>query len=278
MRRFLVGIALMCLVTACSAGQHDSPAAAPSKPVKGLVDVGGHSLYVECRGSGPSTVVFEAGLSGDHRTWNMILPVVSKDARICSYDRANIGRSQAAPKPRTAQDIVHDLHALLKAAGEQPPYLLVGFSFGGLTSQVYAATYPDEIAGLVLVDSNHPDEERQFEAHLTRSQIVKDHAFVNENGEGIDVFASFDQAREAGSLPPVPLVVVSAAGISEGWPPGWNPAVFDRLRAEQQADLATKVPDGIQIFAKLSSHDVPQEQPTVVIHAIEIVLSKLHAK
>jgi len=133
--------------------------------------------------------------------------------------------------------------ALLMAAHEDPPYVLVGFSFGGLVTQLYASSHSAEIAGMVLVDSNHPDEVEKFATELTAAQIEEDHEFVNSNEEGVDVFASFKEVQGAPPLPDLPLVVVTA-GISEGWPPGWDAKVFDRLRAEQQADLARLVPGG----------------------------------
>ncbi len=132
---------------------------------------------------------------------------------------------------------VDDLEALLGVIEAEPPYVLVGFSMGGIFTQVYAATHPDDVAGLVLVESNHPDEAHQFEAHLTAEQIEADRAAAAANPEGIDILASFDEA--AAPLPDVPLVVVTATEGGADWPPGWDPAVFDRLRAEQQADLAS---------------------------------------
>jgi hypothetical protein len=89
----------------------------------------------------------------------------------------------------------------------------------------------------------------------------------------VDVLKSFDEVRAAGRLPAVPLVVVTAGAPVE-WPPGWNPKVFNRLRSRQQADLATLVPGGRQIFARQSGHRVPDEQPEVVVRAITDVLAR----
>lgn len=238
-----------------------------------MVDIGGRSLFVKCVGdstAGP-TLLLEAGLTGDSLTWDKVVPSLPPGVRTCSYDRANTGRSDPAPTPRTAQDAVDDLDALIKAIDAKPPYLLVGFSFGGIITQLYAAEHPRDVSGIVLVESNHPDEARQFEQHLTRAQIAADRAYVQSNPEGIDIYRSFDQARKAGPLPHVPLVVVTAT-VSEGWPPGWNPKLFDRLRAQQQADLADQVPGGQQVFAEGSGHDVPADRPDVVVNAINRVL------
>lgn len=244
-----------------------------SPPAAGqAVDIGGRTLYIECRGTGSPTVILEAGLAGDHRTWERVQPALADSTRVCAYDRANIPPSDSAPKPRTAQDAVDDLHRLLDRTGIDPPVVIVGFSMGGLIAQLYSSTYPDEVAGLVLVESSHPDEWDQFAAELTPEQIEEDRAASLDNPEGFDPYASFEQAQAAGPLPEVPLVVVTA-GISEGWPPGWDPTVFDALRAEQQADLADLVSDGRQIIAEESAHHVPGQQPEVIIEAVGSVLA-----
>ncbi len=255
-----------------------SPAATASAAATAearTVDIGGRSLHIECQGSGSPTVILEAGLTGDNRTWERVAPALAERVRVCAYDRANVPPSDAAPAPRTAEEVVDDLAALLEASGEEAPIVLVGFSFGGLTSQMYAAAHPDDVAGLVLVESNHPDEVDDFWEHLTPAQIEEDRAFMADNPEGIDLEASFEQAQAAVDLPQVPLVVVTA-GISEGWPEEWgDPAVFDDIRAGHQKDLATRVTGGVQVIAESSTHHVPSQEPDVVIEAVEQVLDQL---
>jgi pimeloyl-ACP methyl ester carboxylesterase len=257
-----------------------SPSAAESSPSEAsdeptsvaLVDVGGRGLYFECQGSGSPTVVLEAGLTAESSQWDQVAPAIAEQTRVCTYDRANNGQSDAAPPPRTVQDLVDDLDAVLGSAGEQSPFVLVGFSFGGLVTQLYASQHPDAVAGIVLIESNHPNENEDFWSHLTDAQVAEDRAQMQqENPEGVDLVGSFAEAKGAVHLPPVPLVVVTA-GISEGWPPGWDPEVFDRLRAREQRELAHLVPGGQQVFADKSGHEVPVQQPDVVIRAIETVL------
>jgi pimeloyl-ACP methyl ester carboxylesterase len=272
-RRVVVGVACSVLLIACG-GPGSSPEAAKSdQPVDAMVDVGGRKLHLECDGSGSPTVILESGLTGDHRTWDSILPEIAKKTRVCAYDRANVDPSETAATPRTARDMVADLHALVGAGKLDSPYVLVGFSFGGLVSQLYASTYPDDVAGLVLVESNHPDEVEQFEAELTKEQIAEDHQASDANDEGVDVYASFKEVQSARGLPDRPLVVITA-GKPEDWPPGWDAQVFNRLRAAQQKDLVGLVPDGTQVIAKQSGHDVPLSEPKVVVAGIETVLAK----
>jgi pimeloyl-ACP methyl ester carboxylesterase len=95
----------------------------------------------------------DAGLGGGLLDWQTAQPKVAKFARVCSYDRSGYGWSESGPNPRTSPRIVKELHALLKNGGVDGPYVLVGHSFGGANAQLYAAEYPDEVAGMVLVDS-----------------------------------------------------------------------------------------------------------------------------
>jgi pimeloyl-ACP methyl ester carboxylesterase len=98
-------------------------------------------------------VVMDSGLGGGLLDWQTVQPKVAPFARVCSYDRSGIGWSESGPTPRTSQRIVRELHSLLSDAGEEGPYVLVGHSFGGANLQLYASEYPEEVAGMVLVDS-----------------------------------------------------------------------------------------------------------------------------
>ena len=274
MLRTLTVFACCVLLAGCGGSDTKDRAAPSDQPVDGLFEVGDRKLHLTCDGSGSPTVILEAGLTGDHRTWDPVLPEIASTTRVCAYDRANIGSSDAAPTPRTVKDMVTDLHALVESGGLKPPYVMVGFSFGGLVSQLYASTYPDDVAGLVLIESNHPDEMEEFEAELTPAQIKRDRQEAAGNPEGVDIPASFEQVRGAASLPDRPLVVITAGQPAE-WPPGWNAKVFDRLRAAQQKDLVSRVSDGTQIIAEESGHEVPSSEPEVVVQGIESVLAKI---
>jgi len=120
-----------------------------------LVDVGTHRLHVQCTGWGTPTVVFDSALAGSVLSWTLIQPAVATFTRACSYDRAGHGWSDAGPMPRTLSRIVDELHALLSHSDIRPPLVLVGHSYGGLVTQLYASRYPEDIAGMVLVDPAH---------------------------------------------------------------------------------------------------------------------------
>jgi len=187
-----------------------SPAAA-SGDFAGLVDVGGRSLYLECRGQGSPTVILEAGLLSRSDIWNrdskepegqrtLVLPGVAGFTRVCAYDRpGTIGevnpdldpdgplffpsRSDPVPQPRTAKEMAADLHALLRAADVPGPYVLVGHSAGGLVVRLYASTYPDEVVGMVLVDATHEDVWLRFQEALTPAQWDEFEALTVTNRE-----------------------------------------------------------------------------------------------
>jgi len=136
--------------------------AASTHPVPGrLVDVGGRTLHLDCRGSGSPTVVFEAGLDANGSlAWSAVHDSVAATTRACAYDRAGMMWSAPAPsgEPRDARAVAADLGRLLDASGEPGPYVVVGHSLGGPYALVFTATRPVDVAGLVFVDASHPDQ------------------------------------------------------------------------------------------------------------------------
>ena len=130
---------------------------AKAHPMPGqLIDVGGHSLHLNCTGTGSPTVVLEPGAGEMSSNLGWITPAVASDTRVCAYDRAGRGWSEPADTPQDAAQIATDLHTLLQRGHVPGPYVLAGHSFGGLYALTFAARYPDEVAGMVLVDSTAP--------------------------------------------------------------------------------------------------------------------------
>jgi pimeloyl-ACP methyl ester carboxylesterase len=121
------------------------------------VDIGGYRLNINCRGQGSPTVVLEAGLGVPAISWRAVQSEIAKFTRVCSYDRAGYDWSDPGPMPRTTARSVRELHTLLKNAGERPPFILVGHSFGGTNVRVYNGAYPREVAGLVLADTGNEE-------------------------------------------------------------------------------------------------------------------------
>ena len=124
-----------------------------------MVDVGDHSLQINCIGHGSPTVILEAANLGMSAWWVRVHKQLAQTTRVCAYDRAGLGwSSERGPEPRDARQISSELHTLLKGADIEGPYVLVGHSYGGLYVRMYADRYPEETAGVVLVDSSHPEQ------------------------------------------------------------------------------------------------------------------------
>jgi len=214
-----------------------------------FVDVGGYRLKINCTGTGSPTVILESGLGDVMPEWEAVQTGIARFTRVCSYDRAGYGSSDAGPMPRTSAQIATELHSLLQRSGERAPYVLVGHSFGGYNVRVFTGKYPKEVAGLVLVDSPQEDEYemlpsawQEFSAALLeryRHQAKTAPLFVglgiarlrlwSEGGLGKydylilqpkylktrsseleNIRASAEQARSAGGIADKPLIVLTS--------------------------------------------------------------------
>ena len=157
-----VGLAIGGVTAALGAGAAiQSIASARDKrryPAPGrLVDVGGYRLHIACLGRGQPPVVMDAGIGSLALEWGILPPEIARFTTVCTYDRAGYGWSDPARGRRSLPQAVEDLRHLLHAAGVEGPYLLVGHSLGGLHAQYYARRYPEQVAGLVLLDAPPPD-------------------------------------------------------------------------------------------------------------------------
>ena len=128
-------------------------------PVGRLIKHGGRLSHLFCMGSGSPTVILEAGLDASgSQTWTSVQPGIAANTRVCSYDRAGILWSEPREEPRDADRIATELHSLLYAASEPPPYVMVAHSLGGPLVRVYSERYPSEVVGVVFVDASHPQQ------------------------------------------------------------------------------------------------------------------------
>lgn len=224
-----------------------------------MIDVGGHRLYIECTGSGGPVVVLQAGLSASSASWAQIAPAVAGSTTVCAYDRAGHGRSEEAAGPQDGIALATDLHILLERAGVAGPYILVGHSSGGPYVRVFAARYPDDVAGMVLLDAqpadaftslpDYPGFYRNLKAVAVLSPslarvgmlglilgLPADQATPAAARGGRDEVlalpAALQQAQSLTSLGDRPLIVVTAGS---GQQAGWQTA------QDQMAELSTNV-------------------------------------
>jgi pimeloyl-ACP methyl ester carboxylesterase len=206
-----------------------------------LVAVDGHAMHINCTGEGGSTVVMDAGLGGWSLDWSAVQPDIAKFARVCSYDRAGFGWSEPGANPGDAQQALADLHTLLANSGERGPFVVVGHSNGGLRAALYAHTYPQEVAGVVLVDPTPRATDEERVAFLSPAEQAEYLALVQAMqpapaSGGFDFFALMRKLRPFG----VPRLLTNTLLEGSVYPylrPDEQPAF--RFGMNQPARLAT---------------------------------------
>lgn len=155
-------LAIAVLLAACNAATATPVQSDYAKPHQ-QVEVEGRHLNLFCMGSGSPTIIFESGAGVAGWGWQLVQPTVSKTNRACIYDRAGLGFSEPSTLPGTSANAVNDLQKLLSAARLQPPFVLVGHSYGGMNVQLFAYRYPSMVSGLVLVEAQHEDERERLD-------------------------------------------------------------------------------------------------------------------
>ncbi|HEY2143655.1 MAG TPA: alpha/beta hydrolase [Candidatus Udaeobacter sp.] len=294
------GLALLAAPTPAGVSASTTPTPA-SGNFAGLVEIGGgRKIFLECHGSGSPTVILESGYRNNAEIWSaqlelgmkMVFPEVAKFTRVCAYDRpgtfldaGHLGRSTPVAMPRSAQDLVSDLHALLNAAHIAGPYVFAAHSFGGIFARLYARTYPKEVVGMVLVDALS----EKVRSALTPEQwkLYVNFGFTKPTPglekykeiETLDVNASLDQvqkATKAEPLRPIPLFVLTQGqpfDLSPWKPlPAEFPGALDTAWHTAQDALATLAPNARHKTATKSAHYIQIQEPQLVIDAVKQVV------
>jgi pimeloyl-ACP methyl ester carboxylesterase len=287
---YLSNIILCCCLVLSSyklAGANELP------PMLGQrYDIGGYQLHIHCAGEGSPTIIIDAGLGDDSSDWEPVLAKSSEISRSCVYDRSGYGWSDVGPKPRSSRRIAHELKLLLEQANVAPPYVLVGHSFGGFNMRIFAANHPNDVVGIVLVDASH---ELQYEklninlppiSQVQRNVFIKtplehikandpkpyalrDRAFRSASAEIAALSLSSQQVMNDGSIPTVPLMVISR-GLAEWY---GSPMAIEREKTwlNLQQQLSRLSPISQHLFANSSGHNIPHEQPDIILDAIKDV-------
>lgn len=244
-----------------------------------MIDVDGHAMYLICEGSGSPTIILEAGYNDVSDTWSLVQPEVAGFTRVCAYDRAGLGRSESGPEPRDSDQVIHELHSLLENAGIEGPYILVGHSLGGMYMRLFADDYPDEVAGLVLVDAAHKDDAERCAAALPPESEDESESLKSLRVYLADpiVFPDIpDHIFEPGSLDDLPLIVLSVPSQQR---PGDLPIelrdALDEIWMGEQEEWALISTHTTHILVYDSSHFIQQDQPEQVVDAIRQVFEEV---
>ena len=238
---------------------------------------GGRSLFLHCVGSGSPTVVLESGAGADAFAWRDVQPQLGRTMRTCAYDRAGAGNSVAPQGVRDARDEIADLRRLLARVRIDPPYVLVGHSYGGVLARVFAYLHPTETAGLVLIDTMGRDGRRRQLAIWPRSQAREIRAQVATTVMGgVDLAVGEALASRIKTLGDLPLAVITA-GRQDNFPrtPARLGRALKRLWDTMQNELAGLSRNSVHVVALDSNHDVPSSdsgQPSVVIRTVQAVV------
>jgi pimeloyl-ACP methyl ester carboxylesterase len=231
------------------------------------VAVGDRQLSMHCEGTGSPTVLLESGLLDTWTVWWEVQPGVAEFTRVCSYTRAEPQDGET----RTGQQFADDLCGLVKNAGVEGPYVLVGHSIGGYFARVYADQYPDEVVGMVLVDSSHEDQRERYAGVMPEEMYQEILEFEAERPEGIDFAESAAQVKATSGLGDLPLVVLSAHEATDPDMPAEVAERLDEVWLGMQAELASLSSDSTHIIAEESGHNIHVDQPELVIDAIQQV-------
>lgn len=313
-RRIVSGTALAVAVLSSAGAVYEGlarPGDAVRYPMSGqLVDIGGHSLHLTCLGEGRPTVILDAGLGGASLDWVLVQSRLATYTRVCAYDRAGMGYSDGAPEPRSPARIADELNRLLKAANLPAPYILVAHSLSGKSARLFAAGHPEEVAGMVLVDTRSekidaatpPDEAAAFAAALKRQAnvltlarklglvrlfgstladrpglppgVATEMALLQTQPQSLRATTAEGLARASddAALAGASLAEIPLVVIAAG-----DSIAGIRGWAEAQAELAASSRDGRLVVAEGSSHLVQIDQPEIVIDAVLSVLDTVRS-
>jgi hypothetical protein len=243
---------------------HIAPAGARTDRVQGVFDAGGQRQWISCGGSGSPTLVLAAGLGDTHETWTKVINPLRRMTRVCEYDRPGLGSSPARRTPRTnAGKHARELRALLAAAGEKGPFVMLGHSYAGLLVRAFAAQYPKDVAGVLLLDAVYPQIARTF--------LPSYHGPWHEGGTIINMTASERATHGGPDLGGTPLVVITAGNPKDvgSW--------ADRKWNAEQARTARLSTNSRHWFAKNSGHSIQKDQPAILIEGVRWLLAQAGA-
>jgi pimeloyl-ACP methyl ester carboxylesterase len=246
-----------------------------------IVDVDGAALHIRCGGErapGAPLVVLEAGAGNGADTWSNVQPSIASFARVCAYDRPTLVRgSPTRPPTPSPTAVVVTVDRLLAAAGEPPPYVLAGHSYGGMIVRLFAARFPNRVVGMILIDSSHEDQTRRFAAlDPSRSGPPPATAY-----EAFDMDATSRALAADRWHASIPLVVLTRAAPPQRAAPDSaapSAAATYAVWLDLQKELATRSPRGEHVIAERSGHYIQNDEPQLVVGAVRRVVEAAMAR
>ena len=287
---------ILSLVPVLNQAKATAPAATALPTLAHNVAVGDHSLYINCVGEGSPTVVMEAGYGDASDVWAGVQHQIAAFTRVCIYDRAGLGRSDIVGQ-RSVQDVVADLVALLENCPVDDPIVLVGHSIGGLIVDMVAHEQPEKVAGMVLVDSSHPNQQPRFHSRLPKAWLGALDTFFADTPafETWDSDLATSQGRtpyiRAGSLGDMPLVVLTR-DVERIDPDGicwiqeniWSEystevdRLYGRAWLELQREFLALSSNSTHVIVEGSTHYIQKDRPGVVVEAVRQVVTQARTR
>jgi pimeloyl-ACP methyl ester carboxylesterase len=234
-----------------------------------LVQVESRRVEAKLDGTGRPAVIFESGFTGGLFFWQPVQSEVAKQTLTLSYERAGLGRSDLGPEPRNAEQIARELHVLLAVKAIPAPYILVGHSAGGLFVRVFAHLYPEEIAGLVLVDPATEEDYERMQHEKTAEDLQKMGMPAGMVAQWRALPDTIDQARHSWPLPAVPVVILTSGKPLGAWPLATSEDMQRWLEAHNK--LVAKIPGAKHIVIPNADHLSIMKEGVVVEEITKMV-------
>jgi len=254
-----------------------------------LVDIGSHRLDVVRAGAGSPAVILEAGLGDGLDDWDPVWPSLAQFTTVVAYSRSGIGKSESGAQPHTARNAAVELHTLLAKLSIRRPYILVGRSYGGLLVRMYTSLYPEDVAGLVLVDGTHEQQVKRW-GTLDPTYPAAFRAYFDSVLKTMKPGAEAEEIRETvriqaeggtdglNPLPDIPIAVLTSMKVDTAARYVNGTARGHDLWRDMHDEWFRRSHNGIHLVTTRSGHPIQSQEPELVVEAIRFVLDRVRTQ